>query len=102
LKINYSLLLKIITLEIIYSVVLFFVSFFFLWGYFGEGAGSESSTAILCEKIATYIILFPPIVFNLFKMIKSNNKQNFLTYSSAEFIIILFFICAYYKGFIGI
>jgi len=102
LKINYNLLLKIITLEIVYSVTFFFASFFFLWDYFGEGAGAESSLAILCGEIANYIIIIPPIIFNLYKMIKSIGKQNFSTYLSAEIIIILLFIFAYYKGFIGI
>jgi hypothetical protein len=101
LKINYTLLLKIIVLEILYSIALFFASLFFLWGYFGEGAGAESPQAILCGKIATGIILLPPLVFNLCKMIKSSEKQNFLTYLIAEIIIVLLYVFAYYKGFIG-
>ena len=103
-KINYLLLLKIVALEIIYSVALFFASFFFLWNYFGEGAGAESYRALLWGKIAMYIVVFPPIVFNLYKMLnfKKEAKQNFITYFIAEFIIVLFFVFGYSHGFIEI
>lgn len=100
-KIDYKLLLKIIALEITYSVVMFFALFFFLWGHFGEGAGAESPQAIFGGKIATCIILFPPIIFNFYKMFAPNRKQNLLTYLSAEIIIVLLFSYSYYKGFIG-
>ena len=93
--------MKIVALEITYSVALFFVSLFTLWGYFGEGAGAESPRAILCGQIATCIILLPPIAFNIYKMFAPNGKQNFLTYLVAEIIIVLLFVCAYYKGFIA-
>ena len=101
-KINYLLLLKIVALEISYSVVFFFVSFFALWGYFGEGAGAESPRALLCGQIATCIVLFPPIIFNIYKMFTPNGKQYSLTYLGAQIVIVLLFFCAYYKGFIAI
>ncbi|WP_284651934.1 hypothetical protein [Flavobacterium terrisoli] len=100
-KIDFELLVKVIFLEIFYSVVLFFASFLFLWGYFGEGAGSMSPTALLWGRISIYIVLFPPIIFNLYKNFKEFNT-NFITYLLAEISILLFFSYSYFKGFIVI
>lgn len=82
---------------------MYIITFILLFWYFGEGAYSVSSFAIICGRIATGIILLPPIIFNLYKIVnlKKKSNQTFITYLIAEFVIVSFFMFAYYRGFIG-
>lgn len=92
-KINYLLLLKIVIVEIIYIYAVFFIALFSLFLYFGSGVGASSPQALLWGKIATYTIILPPILFNLYKIIKyrkSNQFEKCNSYIVAEILIALF------------
>jgi|APEBP8051072210_1049370.scaffolds.fasta_scaffold00152_29 hypothetical protein len=89
-KIDYKILFVSILVEVAYSIILFFIFLFTLWGIFGEGAGAETNTAIICGDIAIWLIISPPIIYNFYKMIKEY-KQNFITFLVAQIIIITFF-----------
>lgn len=101
-KINYILLLKILILEIIYTIVLFWFLIFSLFGYFGSGAGASSPTAEKCELIANYLLVIPLLSFNLYKIFKLYKKQfaNSMSYLIAEVFMICWAVYEVYTGFI--
>ncbi|WP_157802119.1 hypothetical protein [Flavobacterium sp. 1] len=102
-KIDLILMLKILVLEIIYFFGMFFILLFFFFGYFGSGAGASSAMAIKCGIVADYFLIFPPLLFNLYKIIKLYNNQfaKAMTYLIAEIIMISFFAYQYLYGLIG-
>jgi hypothetical protein len=92
-KINYFLLLKVVILELLYSFLMFFSLFIYLFSYFGSGVSEKGLPALLEGKITTYTIIILPLLFNLYKLIKSYKRSfsDSLTYLVAEIIMILFF-----------
>jgi hypothetical protein len=103
-KVNLKLLVVILSLEILYFFVMFFIMLFSLFMYFGSGAGSVSQTAITSGKIANLIIISPPILFNLIKIKKfysSQNKIMFNSYILATFLYCIFIFFMIKNKFLG-
>jgi len=103
-KVNLKLLVIILGLEILYFFVMFFIVLFSLFMYFGSGAGSVSQTAITSGKIANFVIILPPILFNLIKIktfYLSENKIMLNSYIIATFLYSLFIFFMIKNEFLG-
>ena len=101
-KINYLLLLKILIIEIIYVVAMFFILGFIGYGLFCCG-GEVSQASITYNMIGIYILAVPPILFNLYKIFKLNRTQhaNSISYVIVEIIMVLLFGYLIYNDMLG-
>ena len=99
-KSNLILLIKIIIFEIVYFFSILFFFIFLLFGYFGSGAGATSPAALTCGIIANYILIAPPLLFNIYKIFKlyKNQFAKSMMYLIAEIILIPFFVYEYLTG----
>lgn len=103
-KLNLTLLIKLIILEILYFYTAFFGLGLFLFLNFGSGAGASSEKAILFGKIAIYFVVFPPILYTIFKMYSYKKKGKISESNSnliAGILIAIFITYNYYSGFLG-
>ena len=102
-KINLFLLLKVVTFELIYFFVTFLITVLILFEYFGSGAGSSRTAAIASGILDNYIIIFPPLLFNFYKIFKlyKNQFEKAMTYLIAEIVMIIFFVYMHFIEFIG-
>ncbi len=101
-KIDYLLLVKILIVEIIYVVAMFFILLFIGYGFFCCGA-SESQASIIFDKLIIYLLAVPPIVFNLYKIFNLHKYQQAksISYLIAEIVMILFFGYLIYSQILG-
>jgi len=104
-KINFKLLAIILTVEILYFYVMRFALILHFFLYYGSGAGSESQIAITSEKVATFIFILPPIIFNLYKIYKLKKEQKIKDLNSYLVSLIIYCLFITYqinKGYISL
>jgi hypothetical protein len=72
--------------------------------YFGSGAGAESQIAITSGKIANYVIILPPFLFNFYKAHKlkvDGKTEDKNSYLIASILYLLFIIYQIYSEFLN-
>ena len=92
-KVNLKLLFIIISIEILYLFVMFFILLISFFMYFGSGAGAESQIAITSGKIANLILILPPILYNVYKIKISHSEQKNIVVNS--YVMATFLYCAF-------
>jgi hypothetical protein len=83
---------------------MFFILGIILFLTYGSGAGASSEKAILSGKIAIYFAIFPPIIYNIFKMYfykKLGKADKFNSNLITGIFMSIFVIFHYYIGFLG-
>jgi hypothetical protein len=94
--------LKVLTLEIVYFYALYFIlsTGFFL--YYGSGAGSSSPDALLAGDIATLFLVSSPLLFNFYKVYTFGTKkveEQFYGYAIIQILFVLFLVYQYIFGY---
>jgi amino acid transporter len=91
---NLTLLVKILLLETLYFVALYFILIFAFFLYFGSGSGASSSTAEVVSTVAITVITVIPIIFNSYKIVelKKVNAGDSYAYLISTVILILVFM----------
>ena len=81
-KLNFKLLIKLLIVEIIYFYGTLFILILIFFMNFGSGAGASSRKAILFGEIGIYFVVFPPILYNIFKMYYYKKTEKFKEFNS--------------------
>lgn len=68
--INWSLFYKIVIVQALYLVAMYFILLFGFFLYFGSGAGASSTAAEVAYEISLVVILAPLIIYTIFKIVK--------------------------------
>lgn len=100
-KRNIFFILKVLSIEIIYFFMMFFIFGIYLFLYFGSGAGSISSNAQFANNFGTWFIIISPIVFNLYMIflsLKTKDIEKKNRYIIIQIIFIIFIIYQYNTG----
>lgn len=69
-KLDIPLCFKILVLQAIYLLVMYFVLLFAFFLYFGSGAESSSSKTEFVATVTITIMISLPIIFNIYKIFK--------------------------------